>query len=185
MLKTQRSKLKKLITRNSIHSIFPGNINPRILILLSCVFLIFLTSCKAALPKNYKIYIAPIINRTNWAQVDTELLEYLHSFFNKITVTEKKKELADIQIYISINNIQILTHTSGNLDTPLFSDILLSATIVLLGEKINYNLELYEEAQYIPGQNETIDYALQRLYEKITTRTYFEIIKVIRSDKKV
>ncbi len=148
-------------------------------------FIIFFSSCKSVIPKNYKIYISPIVNKTNWAQVDSELTEYLHSFFNKIAFMENKKESADVQIDISINNIQIFTQISRNFDVPVLSEISLYASAKFVGKKTNYNVELYEESQYIPGQKEMIDYALRRLYEKISTRIYFEIVKIIKSDKKI
>lgn len=182
----QCKKLKNLLAFQFFNSYtYLSYITHYPLLIINFLLIFHFSSCKSIIPKNYKIYISPIVNKTNWAQVDTELLEYLHSFFNRIAFTENRKELSDIQIYLSINNIQIFTHTSGNLDVPVLGELSLSATAKFVRKKTNYNLELYEESHYIPGQNETIDYALQRLYEKISTRIYFEIIKIIENDKKI
>lgn len=184
--------MKNLAIKNKFLQLSFSNLNSTtkglhhgFLILLILIEVISIYSCKGNIPRNYRIYIAPIVNKTNWTQIDTELLEYLHFYFNKISTIEKQKELSDIQIHILINSIQIFTHSSGTLDIPLMSDVILYASVRFVGKKTNYNLELYEEASYIPGQKETIDYALQRLYEKIATRMYFEITRIIENDKKV
>jgi hypothetical protein len=150
--------------------------------IVSLIFILAITSCGHKLPKTYKIYVAPIENKTNWAQVDTQLLEYLHYFFNKIATLENNKERSDIQVYITVNQIQMDTHVSGPLDTPLLGEIQLYINGVIVRKKNNYNFEFYEEAPFLQGQKEDIDYAMQRIYEKISTRLYFEIAKVVKSD---
>ncbi|MFN7181862.1 MAG: hypothetical protein ACK4NF_04175 [Planctomycetota bacterium] len=160
--------LKKLIIR----------INFLYLLLIFC-------ACKIEKFNEYKVYIAPIVNKTSWVQLDTELFEYLHTFLNKFMHVENSVEDTDIQVYLTITQVQLVTPVSGRLDEPLFSEINVWGHIQLITKKTKYNFSIYESAPFVRGQEETIEYALERIYEKIGSRVYFSIARVIKNDKKV
>ncbi len=150
-------------------------------------FIYFLTFLSCAMEKfsYYKVYIAPILNKTNWVQLDTELLEYLHSFFNKFTQIERSKQYADVHIFTTITTVQMTTPVSSRFDEPVFSEVSIGGKIQLVTKKATYNFEFYENVPYIRVQPETLDHGLQRLYEKVASRIYFYLAKIIKDDKKI
>jgi hypothetical protein len=148
-------------------------------------FLFFLTlfifiSCKSAIRKDYKVYIAAVENKTNWPQISSELYNYLHTFFRKFTTVSSSRESADTTIFVSVEEVNLYTDISGRFDTPLFSHISASVSLQLIDKKTKYNASIYEEVPYIIGQNESVDYALLRLYDKIATGIYFHLVKNLR-----